>query len=79
MLTAEYIEGISVDKCVNEPQAVRDYIAGKFIELCLKEIFVWRFMQVLIYVISLLTNQALRLIQIGRISSLDLAQMESRD
>uniref|UniRef100_A0A914C0R5 ABC1 atypical kinase-like domain-containing protein n=1 Tax=Acrobeloides nanus TaxID=290746 RepID=A0A914C0R5_9BILA len=45
VLTAEYIEGISVDKCVNEPQAVRDYIAGKFIELCLKEIFVWRFMQ----------------------------------
>lgn len=46
VLTAEYIEGKSVDLCVSEPQEVRDYVAAKFIELCLKEIFVWRFMQV---------------------------------
>ncbi|VDM55197.1 unnamed protein product [Angiostrongylus costaricensis] len=45
VITAEHIIGESVDKCVNEPQVVRDYIAGKFIELCLREIFVWRFMQ----------------------------------
>lgn len=46
VLTVEYVEGIPVDKCVNEPQEVRDYIAAKFIELCLNEVFVWRFMQV---------------------------------
>ncbi|VDM46056.1 unnamed protein product [Toxocara canis] len=45
VLTVEYVEGIPVDKCVNEPQEVRDYIAAKFIELCLNEVFVWRFMQ----------------------------------
>ncbi|KAJ1354184.1 hypothetical protein KIN20_011029 [Parelaphostrongylus tenuis] len=35
VLTAEYVVGKPVDKCINEPQVVRDYIAGKFIELCL--------------------------------------------
>ncbi|VDN02529.1 unnamed protein product [Thelazia callipaeda] len=45
VLTTEYVEGIPVDKCVNEPQEIRNYIASKFIELCLNEIFVWRFMQ----------------------------------
>uniref|UniRef100_A0A158PBF8 ABC1 domain-containing protein n=1 Tax=Angiostrongylus cantonensis TaxID=6313 RepID=A0A158PBF8_ANGCA len=45
VITAEHIVGEPVDKCVNEPQVVRDYIAGKFTELCLREIFVWRFMQ----------------------------------
>ncbi|MCP9265491.1 Protein ABC transporter 1, mitochondrial [Dirofilaria immitis] len=45
VLTTEYVEGIPVDKCMDEPQEVRDYIASKFIELCLREIFVWRFMQ----------------------------------
>ncbi|VDM93529.1 unnamed protein product, partial [Onchocerca ochengi] len=45
VLTTEYMEGIPVDKCMDEPQEVRDYIASKFIELCLREIFVWRFMQ----------------------------------
>uniref|UniRef100_A0A158R4Q9 ABC1 domain-containing protein n=1 Tax=Syphacia muris TaxID=451379 RepID=A0A158R4Q9_9BILA len=45
VLTAEYVKGVPVDVCVNEPQQVRDYIASKFIELCLYEIFVWRFMQ----------------------------------
>lgn len=46
ILTAEYMDGVPVDKCVDEPQEVRDYIASKFIELCLNEIFKWRFMQV---------------------------------
>ncbi|VDD85735.1 unnamed protein product [Enterobius vermicularis] len=45
VLTAEFVEGVPVDVCINEPQQVRDYIASKFIELCLHEIFVWRFMQ----------------------------------
>jgi predicted unusual protein kinase regulating ubiquinone biosynthesis (AarF/ABC1/UbiB family) len=42
----EYIDGKPVDACVNEPQEVRDYISAKFIELCLREVFMWRFMQV---------------------------------
>ncbi|TMS36756.1 hypothetical protein L596_003845 [Steinernema carpocapsae] len=45
VLTTEFIEGKPVDKCMEESQTVRDYIASKFIELCLKEIFLWRFMQ----------------------------------
>ncbi|MFH4977552.1 hypothetical protein AB6A40_004261 [Gnathostoma spinigerum] len=45
VLTTEYVKGIPVDKCLKEPQQVRDYIAGKFIELCLNEVFAWRFMQ----------------------------------
>ncbi|CAJ0599695.1 unnamed protein product [Cylicocyclus nassatus] len=45
VLTAEFVSGKPVDKCLNEPQVVRDYIAAKFIELCLHEIFIWRFMQ----------------------------------
>lgn len=45
VLTTELVYGKPVDACVEEPQVVRDHIAGKFIELCLKEIFVWRFMQ----------------------------------
>uniref|UniRef100_A0A8R1DTP3 ABC1 domain-containing protein n=1 Tax=Caenorhabditis japonica TaxID=281687 RepID=A0A8R1DTP3_CAEJA len=45
VLTTELVYGKPVDACVEEPQVVKDYIAGKFIELCLKEIFVWRFMQ----------------------------------
>ncbi|VDN38861.1 unnamed protein product [Gongylonema pulchrum] len=45
VLTTEYMEGVPVDKCVNEPQEVRNYIASKYIELCLHEVFIWRFMQ----------------------------------
>uniref|UniRef100_A0AC35TU63 ABC1 domain-containing protein n=1 Tax=Rhabditophanes sp. KR3021 TaxID=114890 RepID=A0AC35TU63_9BILA len=45
VLTTELIEGKAVDKCQNEAQEVRDYVAEKFIEICLNEIFVWRFMQ----------------------------------
>jgi aarF domain-containing kinase len=45
VLTMEYIDGKPVDACLNEPQEVRDYIAAKFMELCLKELFICRFMQ----------------------------------
>uniref|UniRef100_A0A915EJU5 ABC1 atypical kinase-like domain-containing protein n=1 Tax=Ditylenchus dipsaci TaxID=166011 RepID=A0A915EJU5_9BILA len=45
VLTGEYVVGKTIDSCINEPQAVRDYISAKFIELCMKEIFIWRFMQ----------------------------------
>ncbi|KAI6240892.1 DNA-directed RNA polymerase [Aphelenchoides fujianensis] len=45
VITTEFIYGKPLDKCVDEPQEVRDYIAAKFIELCLKELFEWNFMQ----------------------------------
>uniref|UniRef100_A0A914I621 ABC1 atypical kinase-like domain-containing protein n=2 Tax=Globodera rostochiensis TaxID=31243 RepID=A0A914I621_GLORO len=45
VLTAEFVEGTPVDLCNNEPQQVRDWIATRYIELSLKELFVWRFMQ----------------------------------
>ncbi|KAF1566380.1 UNVERIFIED_CONTAM: Atypical kinase coq-8, mitochondrial, partial [Eudyptes robustus] len=45
VLTTEFIDGKPVDECVNEPQEVRDYIAAKFMELCLREVFLFRFMQ----------------------------------
>lgn len=46
VLTADFVEGMPLDKCAEEQQQVRDYIARKLIELCMKEIFIWRFMQV---------------------------------
>jgi aarF domain-containing kinase len=49
ILTAELVKGKPLDMCVNEPQQVRDYIAARFFELCLKEIFIWRFMQVVYF------------------------------
>ncbi|KAF8359295.1 coq-8, partial [Pristionchus pacificus] len=45
VLTAELISGRPVDQCIDEDQRVRDWISAKFIQLCLKEIFEWRFMQ----------------------------------
>ncbi|KAL3102126.1 hypothetical protein niasHS_003535 [Heterodera schachtii] len=45
VLTAEFVEGTPIDLCTNEPQEVRDWIATRYIELSLKELFVWRFMQ----------------------------------
>lgn len=46
VITGEFVEGKTLDKCVDEPQEVRDYVSRKFIELCLREIFDWRLMQV---------------------------------
>ncbi|KAF7639173.1 ABC1 domain-containing protein [Meloidogyne graminicola] len=45
ILTAEYVEGKPVNQCVDEPKELRDWIATKSMELCLKEVFIWRFMQ----------------------------------
>ncbi|GMR39844.1 hypothetical protein PMAYCL1PPCAC_10039, partial [Pristionchus mayeri] len=45
VLTAELISGRPVDQCIDEDQRVRDWISAKFIQLCLTEIFDWRFMQ----------------------------------
>ena len=63
VLTTELISGIPVDKCVDEPQAVRDYIATKFVELCLKEIFVYRFMQVSSVIFTFLSPVILQFLQ----------------
>ena len=60
VLTAEFVNGKPVDLCVDEPKEVsienmrknrlfkqvRDWIATKYVELCLREVFHWRFMQV---------------------------------
>lgn len=45
VLTAELISGRPVDQCIDEDQRVRDWISAKFIQLCLTEVFEWRFMQ----------------------------------
>eukprot|EP00340_Litonotus_pictus_P009417 CAMPEP_0170531416 /NCGR_PEP_ID=MMETSP0209-20121228/61628_1 /TAXON_ID=665100 ORGANISM="Litonotus pictus, Strain P1" /NCGR_SAMPLE_ID=MMETSP0209 /ASSEMBLY_ACC=CAM_ASM_000301 /LENGTH=379 /DNA_ID=CAMNT_0010826027 /DNA_START=528 /DNA_END=1663 /DNA_ORIENTATION=+ len=45
VLTTEFIEGVNVDEMENESQEVRDYIGEKLLELCLKEIFIFKFMQ----------------------------------
>ncbi|GMT18562.1 hypothetical protein PFISCL1PPCAC_9859, partial [Pristionchus fissidentatus] len=45
VLTAELISGRPVDQCIDEEQRVRDWISAKFIQLCLTEVFEWRFMQ----------------------------------
>ena len=46
VISAEFVEGKPLDKCVDEPKEVRDFVSAKFIELCLREIFDWRLMQV---------------------------------
>lgn len=46
VLTTEFVVGKVLDACVDEPQIIRDWIGAKYTELCLKEIFLWRFMQV---------------------------------
>lgn len=51
IITTEFVEGVPIDRCVNEPQEVRDFISSKFIELCLREIFQFKFMQVFYFVV----------------------------
>lgn len=48
VLTTTWLEGMTIDQVVERglPQAVRDRIARKLLKLTLKELFVWRFMQV---------------------------------
>lgn len=46
VLTTEFVVGKVLDACIDEPQTIRDWIGAKYTELCLHEIFVWRFMQV---------------------------------
>ncbi|KAJ0412748.1 hypothetical protein ATCC90586_002378 [Pythium insidiosum] len=45
ILTTELISGVPVDKVVNLPQPVRDSIARRILELTVRELFEWRFMQ----------------------------------
>ncbi|XP_049851008.1 atypical kinase COQ8A, mitochondrial-like isoform X2 [Schistocerca gregaria] len=46
VLTSEFVFGIPVNEVVKRDQKVRDWVASKIMELTLKEIFVWKFMQV---------------------------------
>lgn len=45
VLTTELIAGVAVDKATDLPQAVRDSIARRILELTIRELFDWRFMQ----------------------------------
>ncbi|CAJ1038341.1 putative ABC1 family [Leishmania shawi] len=48
VLVSEYVHGVTIDqlgKRSDVPQELRNYIAESFMELTLKELFVWRFMQ----------------------------------
>jgi aarF domain-containing kinase len=45
ILCSEFIEGVSVDELVNYPQEIRDLVGGKILELCLRELFEFNFMQ----------------------------------
>jgi len=48
VLTTTWLEGVSIDRVIEMglPQEVRDRIARALLKLTLKELFVWRFMQV---------------------------------
>lgn len=45
VLATELISGVPVDKCINLPQDVRDNIGRQLLELTVRELFEWRFMQ----------------------------------
>ncbi|DAZ98020.1 TPA: hypothetical protein N0F65_004510 [Lagenidium giganteum] len=45
VLTTELISGVAVDKVVNLPQEVRNSISRRILELTIRELFDWRFMQ----------------------------------
>ncbi|KAG2330944.1 hypothetical protein Bca52824_002124 [Brassica carinata] len=45
VLTTELISGVPIDKVALLDQATRDYVGRKMLELTLKELFVFRFMQ----------------------------------
>ncbi|KAK2703730.1 atypical kinase COQ8B, mitochondrial-like [Artemia franciscana] len=43
--TAEYIEGLAIDKCAELDQETRNYVGEKLLKLCLMELFDFQFMQ----------------------------------
>lgn len=45
ILTAELIQGYPIDKLTHLDQSVRDWVGQRVMNLCLKELFVWKFMQ----------------------------------
>lgn len=45
VITSEFIEGIPVDQCFDMDQETRNKISRAVLELCLKELFIWNFMQ----------------------------------
>lgn len=45
ILTAELIEGYPIDKLIQFDKSVKDWVGDRIMKLCLKELFVWNFMQ----------------------------------
>ncbi|XP_056021745.1 atypical kinase COQ8B, mitochondrial-like isoform X2 [Ostrea edulis] len=45
VLTSEFIEGISLERCAELDQQSRDQICTEILSLCLTELFDWKFMQ----------------------------------
>ena len=46
VLTSEFVEGVRLESLMHLSQAARDRIGELIMQLCLKELFVWKFMQV---------------------------------
>ncbi|XP_062584284.1 atypical kinase COQ8B, mitochondrial-like [Saccostrea cucullata] len=45
VLTTEFVEGIPLDQCTELDQETRDQICTEILDLCLTELFDWKFMQ----------------------------------
>ena len=45
VLVSEWVNGVPVDQLTALPQATRDALCRDLVQLCLHELFVWRFMQ----------------------------------
>lgn len=45
IITSSFLHGVNVDELDNESQEVKDFVGEKLLELCLREIFIFKFMQ----------------------------------
>lgn len=45
LIVSEFIPGVNIDEVDDQSQEVKDYIGSKLLELCLREIFIFRYMQ----------------------------------
>lgn len=45
IFTAEFLDGISMEQCMQLDQTNRNHVAEKLLQLCLTELFEFRFMQ----------------------------------
>lgn len=45
VLTTELVDGITLDKFVDAPQGIRNKVCHRILTLCLKEVFIFQFMQ----------------------------------